>query len=98
MFLNFYKSISKGKKNNLKRKLNTTPFSKSVSTKLGELVGCALVQGARVQENHKWAGFPELWIKFLFEEEVISVPPPENGQVSSAYFWFQSLKCTEWGG
>lgn len=66
--------IMKPFQNNLKRKLNTTPFSKSVSTKLGELVGCALVQGARVQENHKWAGFPELWIKFLFEEEVISVP------------------------
>lgn len=25
-------------------------------------------------------------------------PPPENGQASSNYFWFQSLKCREWGG
>ena len=72
--------------NNLKRKLNTTPFSKSVSTKSGELLGW-VVQEARVQDNHKWAGFPELWIKFWFEEEVISVPlrktarflPPTSG-------------------
>ena len=44
--------IMKPFQNNLKRKLNPTPFSKSVSTKSDELVGCALVQGAWVQENH----------------------------------------------